>query len=148
MFRPASHKGDFIVKEQTTSDFSGFKEMAKSLPHLDLDEDRSRVKWMSIRSLELSSSEPDIIKIKYHCEEVGSDIYESDSESDIVEFEHDSDEGGIDFDVVGLADDWSDDLNNFPDLPSFEGHPRLHPDHLDLENASPIICFRLLMMNS
>ncbi|GFO32836.1 hypothetical protein PoB_005934100 [Plakobranchus ocellatus] len=55
-------------KRQTTSDFSDFKEMAKSLFNLDLDEDRNRVKWMSIRSLALSSSEPDIAKIKYHCE--------------------------------------------------------------------------------
>ncbi|GFO08184.1 histone-lysine N-methyltransferase SETMAR [Plakobranchus ocellatus] len=36
----ASHKRDFIVKEQTTSDFSDFKEMAKSVPNLDIDEDR------------------------------------------------------------------------------------------------------------
>lgn len=66
--RTASRKRDFIVKEQMTSDFVDFKEMAKCLPNLDLDEERNRVKWMSIRSLELTSSEPDIVKIRYCCD--------------------------------------------------------------------------------
>ncbi|GFO47362.1 PiggyBac transposable element-derived protein 4 [Plakobranchus ocellatus] len=63
----------------------------------------------------------------------------------MVESEHDSDDGGIDLDVVELADEWRDDLTNFLDLPSFEGRPGLHPDYLDLENSTPITCFRLFI---
>ena len=61
--RIGSHKRQYIVKEQTTEDFKDCKEMSTALPNLDLDEQRNRIKWMSIRSIEVHASEPDIFSI-------------------------------------------------------------------------------------
>lgn len=66
--RTASHKRKYIVKEQTTEDFRDYKQMSQAVPNLDLDEQRDRVKWMSIRLIEVHASEPDILKIRYTCQ--------------------------------------------------------------------------------
>ena len=66
--RIASHTRHYIVKEQTTEDFKDYKEMSTALPNLDLDEQRNRIRWMSIRSIEVHASEPDILSIQYKCD--------------------------------------------------------------------------------
>jgi hypothetical protein len=61
----ARSKKPYIVKEMSTDDFFDFKEISENLINFDLDSNREKVYVAKIRTLKISSNQPNEFKFKY-----------------------------------------------------------------------------------
>ena len=63
--RAARPRHPYIVKEMDLKDFFDFKSLAGNVRNFDLDTDRSKIRWSKIRTMNLTSENPNLVKFQY-----------------------------------------------------------------------------------
>ena len=63
--RAARPRRPYTVKEIDLTDFYDFKSLDDNVRNINLDTDHSKVRWSKLRTMQLSSENPNVVKFQY-----------------------------------------------------------------------------------